>query len=68
MLDARLISMVGEAAFEAELANGHRVVAYFADKKYADRAGFKPGDMVRLEMSPFDMSQGRIVPERGESR
>jgi len=46
---------------KVELANGHRVLAWGAKK--AGLACLAPGDKVVLEMSPYDLSQGRIMVE-----
>jgi len=49
--------------YVVELANGHRLLAFVAGKA---RASFvtAPGQTVKLELSPFDLSEGRIVVER----
>ncbi|MBP7830086.1 MAG: translation initiation factor IF-1 [Kiritimatiellae bacterium] len=60
-LDARVVSVITNAVFRVELANGHGLVAY-ADRAGKSRAGtLQPGDRVRVEMSPCDMSRGRLV-------
>ena len=61
LLDARVVGVLAQSVFRAKLANGHEIVAY-ADR--ADRgrvAGVRTGNRVRVELSPYDMSQGRIV-------
>lgn len=70
--------MPGEKAFEVEgiviealpnrtcrveLANGHRLLAFVAGKARRQCAGFAPGDKVKLRLSPFDLSAGRITLE-----
>ena len=62
LLDARLRSMIKDGVFRAELANGHELVAY-------SRGGgdARIGDLVRVQMSPYDMSKGLIL-DRRESR
>jgi translation initiation factor IF-1 len=63
-LDARLLSVVGEAAFRAELANGHQIIAFLGKEDRANAAQrFKPGQAVGVEFSPYDMSKGRILVE-----
>ena len=60
VLDATLKNVIGNAAFRAVLGNGHEIVAY---AKGADRTRvgqLATGDTVRVEMSPYDMSKGRI--------
>jgi translation initiation factor IF-1 len=55
------VEVLGEGLFRAELANGHRLVAHTARRQRAQTAALGAGDKVRLELSPFDMSAGRIV-------
>jgi translation initiation factor IF-1 len=60
-LDARVVSVVAKTAFRAELVNGHRFLAFVA-REDRDRVGeTAPGTVVRVRMSPYDMSRGRIV-------
>jgi translation initiation factor IF-1 len=60
-LDARVRDVIADAVFRAELRNGHQIVAY-GPRDMKDRIGMlQPGDSVTVEMSPFDMSRGRIV-------
>lgn len=49
------------ALFRVRLANGHVVMAHGRFREREKSAGLKAGDSVRLEMSPFDMSKGRIL-------
>ena len=66
-MDARVVAVIGNSAFRAELANGHRIVAFAVgpDKEKVSALGL--GDVVAVEMSPYDMSRGRINLNR-ESR
>ncbi len=51
---------------QVELPNGHRILAYRSGPMRRSRVEISPGDRVKVEMSPFDMSKGRImnrVPE-----
>ena len=56
-----VVEVLGEGLFRAELANGHRLVAHTAGRQRAQAADVAVGDNVRLELSPFDMSVGRIL-------
>ena len=60
LLDARLKSVIDNNAFDAELRNGHRFVAFL---RRGDRGDAMPqvGEQVKVEMSPYDMSKGRLV-------
>lgn len=62
-LDATLTAVLNNTAFRAELANGHAFTA-FAGRGAAQRvAALAPGARVRVAMSPYDMSRGRILLE-----
>jgi translation initiation factor IF-1 len=60
LLDARLLSVIDNNAFDAELRNGHRFVAFFG-RREGYRYKSEIGAEVQVEMSPFDMSKGRLV-------
>ena len=49
------------AMFEVELANGHKVLAHISGKLRMNFIKILPGDKVTLEMSPYDLSRGRIT-------
>lgn len=66
-LDGTVVGVITNAVFRAELANGHRLVAYAAPADRRKAAALRPEARVRLEMSPFDMSKGRIVFEQEEA-
>jgi translation initiation factor IF-1 len=59
-LDAKVVGVIGNYAFRAELANGHRIVAFAVGPDKERTATLGPGDVVKVEMSPYDMSRGRI--------
>ncbi len=63
-LDAKVISMIESAVFRAELANGHQIVAFAERQDLGRVGGIAAGDTVRVQMSPFNMSRGRIVFEK----
>jgi len=47
--------------FKVELANGHSVIAHISGKMRLNFIRILPGDSVLMEMSPYDLSKGRIV-------
>ena len=49
------------AKFKVKLANGHIVLAYISGKLWNNSIKVYEGDTVKLEMSPYDLSKGRIV-------
>ena len=49
------------ASFRVELANGHRVLAYVSGKLKLNFIRVLPGDRVLVELSPYDLTRGRIT-------
>ena len=49
--------------YQVELANGHRLLAFVAGKAKRSFAGLAPGEKVKLQLTPFDLSVGRILTE-----
>ena len=49
------------AMFKVELENGHEVLAHISGKLRMNFIKILPGDKVTLEMSPYDLSKGRII-------
>lgn len=49
--------------YRVGLANGHRVVAFVAGKRRLNFVKLASGDKVTLELSPYDLSEGRIITE-----
>jgi translation initiation factor IF-1 len=49
------------AMFRVELENGHKVLAHVSGKMRMNFIRILPGDMVTVEMSPYDLNRGRIV-------
>lgn len=47
--------------FRVELENGHKVLAHVSGKMRMNFINILPGDKVRVELSPYDLSRGRIV-------
>ncbi len=50
-----------DASFRVELANGHKVLAYASGKLRKNYIRVLPGDRVLVELSPYDLSRGRIT-------
>lgn len=49
------------ATFEVELQNGHKILAHISGKLRMNYIRIVPGDKVKVEMSPYDLSKGRIT-------
>jgi len=61
-LDVRLVDMVRASAFVGEVENGHKLVAYIRPWDQEVLGDVRVGDKVMVEVSPYDMSKGAIVP------
>ncbi|MCL4159210.1 UNVERIFIED_CONTAM: hypothetical protein GTU68_059469 [Idotea baltica] len=59
--DGTIVEALSNAMFRVELENGHMVVAHISGKMRMHYIKILPGDKVKLEMSPYDLSKGRIV-------
>jgi translation initiation factor IF-1 len=62
-VEARVIEALPNGTFSAELGNGHRLTAFVAGRDEKFFAGLKAGDMVKLQLTPYDLSVGRILVE-----
>jgi translation initiation factor IF-1 len=52
---------LGNAMFRVELENGHIITAHISGKMRMHYIKILPGDKVKIEMSPYDLSKGRII-------
>ena len=53
--------LLPSASFKVTLDNGHEILAYLSGKMRMHRIRLVPGDRVRVEISPYDLTKGRIV-------
>ena len=59
-LEAKVVEARPNAMFLVELENGHRILAHVSGKMRMNFIRILPGDRVTVEMSPYDLSKGRI--------
>jgi len=65
-IEGMIDEILPDGRFRVELENGHRLIAYTAGRMRRFRIRSVVGDAVRVEMTPYDLSIGRIVyRERG---
>ena len=55
-----IIETLPNAMFKVELENGHVIIAHISGKMRMNYIKILPGDRVKVEMSPYDLSKGRI--------
>ena len=60
-LDGQIVEILPDGRFGVLLENDHRIIAYTAGKMRRYRIRSVVGDMVRVEMTPYDLDKGRIV-------
>ena len=60
-IEGVVVEKLPNAMFKVELENGHIVLAHISGKPRMNFIKILPGDKATLEMSPYDLSKGRIV-------
>lgn len=60
-LEGTVVEPLPNAMFRVELENGHRVLAHISGKMRMHYIRILPGDKVVVELSPYDLSRGRIT-------
>ena len=57
----KILELLPNATFRVELENGHKIVAYLSGKMRKNRIRVLVGDDVTVEMTPYDLNQGRVT-------
>lgn len=60
-LSGKIIETLPGTQFKVELENGHQIIAHVAGKMRKHYIRLVPGDTVKLELTPYDLSKGRIT-------
>jgi translation initiation factor IF-1 len=60
-VEGKVIEPLPNALFRVELDNGHQVLAHVSGKMRMNFIRILPGDKVTVELSPYDLSRGRII-------
>ena len=60
-IDGEILETLPNAMFKVKLENGHQVMAHISGKMRMHYIKILPGDKVKLELSPYDLSRGRIT-------
>ena len=59
--EGTIAEALSNARFRVDLENGHQIIAHISGKMRMHYIKLLPGDKVKLEMSPYDLSKGRII-------
>ncbi len=60
-IEGVVVEKLPNAMFQVKLENGHQVLAHISGKLRMNYIKILPGDRVTIEMSPYDLSKGRII-------
>tara|TARA_Y100000588_G_C13322391_1_gene530381 strand:- start:70 stop:285 length:216 start_codon:yes stop_codon:yes gene_type:complete len=60
-VDGEIVETLPNAMFKVVLENGHEVLAHVSGKMRMHYIKILPGDKIKLELSPYDLSRGRIT-------
>ena len=60
-VEGKVLETLPNAMFRVELENGHIIIAHISGKMRMHYIRILPGDKVKVEMSPYDLSKGRIT-------
>lgn len=60
-VEARVLESLPNAMFRVELENGHKILAHISGKMRRHYIKILPGDSVTVELSPYDLTRGRIT-------
>lgn len=56
-----VLEKLPNAMFQVQLENGHKILAHISGKLRMNFIRIIPGDKVKIEMSPYDLTKGRII-------
>jgi translation initiation factor IF-1 len=59
--EGKVVEVLPNSRYRVELANGHRLLAFLSGKLRLEFVRFAPGDVVTVQMSPYDLSRGCIA-------
>ena len=60
-IDGTVVEALPNATFQVELENGHKILAHISGKLRMNYIRILPGDKVKVEMSPYDLTKGRFT-------
>ena len=61
MIEGKILEALPNAMFRVEMDGGHKILAHISGKMRMNYIKILPGDKVRVELSPYDLTRGRIT-------
>jgi translation initiation factor IF-1 len=59
--EGEVLELMPSAMFKVALSNGHEILAHLSGKMRMNKIKLLPGDRVKIQMSPYDLTKGRIT-------
>jgi translation initiation factor IF-1 len=63
----KVVELLPNATFRIELENSHQIIAYTAGKMRKNRIKVLTGDIVTVELTPYDLTKGRVIKRHREN-
>lgn len=60
-MQGEVLELMPAASFKVALENGHEILAHLSGKMRMNKIRLLPGDKVKLQISPYDLTKGRII-------
>lgn len=60
-VDGEILELLPAASFKVKLENGHEIIAHLSGKMRMFKIKILPGDKVKMQMTPYDLTKGRII-------
>ena len=60
-MNGEVIELLPAATFKVTLENGHEILAHLSGKMRMYRIRLLPGDKVKVQMTPYDLTKGRVI-------
>lgn len=60
-IEAKVVEVLPKTQFICEMDNGHKILAHVSGKIRMFNIRILPGDIVKIELSPYDLTKGRIT-------
>ena len=67
-VEGTVVETLPNTNFKVELENGHQILAHISGKLRMNYIKILPGDKVRVELSPYDLSRGKVIKRKGVIR
>jgi len=60
-MDGEIVELLPAAAFKVKLENGHEILAHLSGKMRMHRIRLLPGDKIKVQITPYDLTKGRVT-------